>query len=349
MIFASDNWAGASPAILEAIAVAMRQPAPAYGTDDWTRRAEQRLSALFEREAAVFFVTSGTAANVLALSHLGPPWGAVYCHATAHIHTSECGGLEGQGRKLVPLVGDGTRVTADALEAAVAAARRGDAHSIQPATVSITNISECGTVYSATDVAALGAVCRSHGLRLHMDGARFANALATLGCTPAELTWKAGVDALSFGATKCGAVAAEAVVFFDPALAQDFAYRRMRGGQLLSKMRFVSAQMLAWLDGGHWLAMATQANAMAQRLATGFAAVGVRAVWPVEGNMVFAVMSDRQVARLTAAGAALRATTRAEMCGSVELGAGEAVYRHVCSFASTADEVDHYIDILSGR
>ncbi|MGI9464723.1 MAG: threonine aldolase family protein, partial [Aestuariivirgaceae bacterium] len=237
MNFASDNVYGVDPAILAAIGTANETlTAPAYASDDWTGRTEAALNEVFEREVGVYMVASGTAANGLALSTLTQPFNAILCHADSHINVDECGAPEMfcGGAKLYGIEGPGNKLSAASLEAMLATFVRGE-HNSKPAAVSITQATELGTVYSLDELAAIIKVARGHGLKVHMDGARFANALAALGCTPAEMTWKAGMDVMSFGATKNGALALEAVIFFDQALAEDFAYRRMRGGQLLSK------------------------------------------------------------------------------------------------------------------
>ncbi len=305
MDFRSDNVTGAAPEILAAVAAANAGTAAAYGEDEITARVERRLCDLFETEVAAFPVATGTAANSLALSVLVPPYGAVYCHPLSHVNVDECGGPEFYtgGAKLVPLPGPDGKMAAADLDAALRAAGAGIVHHAQPAAVSLTQATECGTVYKPAEVAALAAVAHRHGLRVHMDGARFANAVAALGCAPADLTWRAGVDALSFGATKNGALAAEAVVFFDRALAASFGYRRKRAGHLFSKMRFLSAQLEAYLKDGLWLRLAAHANAMAARLARGLAAVpGVRLAFPVDANEVFAVLPEPVIAGLEAEG-----------------------------------------------
>jgi threonine aldolase len=300
--FISDNVNGASPEILEAVLAANAGAAPSYGADEITARLQGRFGEIFERDCAVFPVATGTAANVLALSVLSPPFGAIYCHEDSHVNVDECGAPEfySGGAKLVALPGAGGKVTADDLAAAVKGA--GNVHSVQPAAVSLTQSSEAGTVYSLGDLAAIAEVARARGLGLHMDGARFANALVALGCSPAEATWKAGVEALSFGATKNGALAAEAVVFFEPARAADFAYRRKRGGHLFSKMRFLSAQLEAYLADDLWLRNARHANALAARLGEGLGGLpGVALSHPVEANEVFAWMPEAMIRGLEAA------------------------------------------------
>jgi threonine aldolase len=304
MNFCSDNVAGVSPEILAALAAVNEGAAPSYGADAVTERVTRRLAEIFEREVSVFPVVTGTAANALALSTLVPPWGMVYCHAEAHIATHECGALEfhSGGARIAGIAAADGKITAADLATLLPGAK-GFVHAMQPAAVSLTQATEAGTVYRPAEIAAIGAVAREHGLAMHMDGARFTNALVHLGATPAEITWKAGVDALSFGATKNGAMAAEALIFFDAKRGADCAFRRMRAGHLLSKMRFVSAQLEAYLTDDLWLRNARHANAMARRLAEGLAAMpGVRLRHAVEANEVFAEMPDALIAHLHGGG-----------------------------------------------
>lgn len=287
---ASDNVAGAAPEILAAIASAAGGRQPSYGGDEVTARLQQRLSDVFERRVAAFPVPTGTAANALALASFTPPWGVVLCHREAHVAVDECGAPEfyTHGAKLLLADGAHGKLTPATLTAAVPE-WRGDVHRSQPATLSLSQATESGTVYSPAEIGGLAEAARGHGLAVHMDGSRFANALAAQGYSPAELTWKAGVDVLSFGGTKNGCVMAEAVVFFDPDKAADFAFRRKRAGHLLSKMRFVSAQLEAYLADGLWLRLAGNANARARQLAEGLQALpGVTLEHPVEANEVFA-------------------------------------------------------------
>jgi threonine aldolase len=303
MNFRSDNVTGIAPEILAAIAAANAGAAASYGADAITERLCRRVSEIFEHEAAVFPVATGTAANALALASVTPVWGAIYCHEASHVQTDECGAPEffAGGAKLLPLAGAGAKLAPAAIEAAMI--ERGVVHHVQPAAISISQATEAGTVYQPGEIAALAAVACRHGLALHMDGARFANAVAALGCSPADLAWRAGVDVLSLGATKNGALAAEAVVFFDPAKADGFAYRRKRGGHLFSKMRFLSAQLDAYLADGLWLRNARHANAMAGRIAAGLAALpGARLRHPVEANEVFVELPEAAIAALDAAG-----------------------------------------------
>ena len=301
--FCSDNVTGASPEILEALARASEGSAMPYGNDPLTRRVEARFQEVFETDCAVLPVATGTAANGLGLAAMTPPWGAVYCHREAHINVDECGAPElfTGGAKLVALDGDHGKLPAETLAAAIAGA--GVVHHVQPAAISLTQATEAGTLYSLDEVAAMGALARAHGLGLQMDGARFANAIVALGASPAQATWKAGVDALSFGATKNGALAAEAVVVFRPELAETLEFRRKRGGHLFSKMRFLTAQLDAYLADGLWLENARHANAMAARLAEGLAALpGVELVHPVEANEIFARLPEALIAGLLGEG-----------------------------------------------
>ncbi len=293
MNFASDNVTGAAPEILEALARGAGGAATPYGDDAATERLAARLAELLEHPVRVFPVATGTAANALALSVLAPPYGAVYCHEEAHIEVDECGAPElyTGGAKLVPVPGAHGRLGPADLDDRLARAGAGVVHHVQPAALSLTQATEAGTVYRPAEIAALAEVARRHGLGVHLDGARFANAVATLGCAPADLTWRAGVDILCLGATKNGCLAAEAIVLFDDARAEALGFRRKRGGHLLSKMRFVSLQLEAWLADDLWLRLARHANAQAARLAEGLARVpGVRLVHPVEANEVFVAL-----------------------------------------------------------
>ena len=300
MRFFSDNAAAACPEVMAAIAAANRLDT-AYDGDALSRRLSERFSDLFGTEAVALWVATGTAANGLALAALCPPHGSVVCHRDAHIQNDECGAPEFYtgGAKLVLAEGEGAKLTPEAVEAAMATIRN-DVHQVQPHALSITNATEYGLVYTPEETAALGALCRERGLGFHIDGARFANAVARLGCAPADLTWKAGVDALSFGFVKNGGMSAEMLVFFRPELAAATLYRRKRAGHLLSKGRYLAAQVLAMLEGDVWLRNARQANAAAARVAE--AAGGERLVLPVEANEIFVRVSPDEAARLRAQG-----------------------------------------------
>ncbi|HLJ65560.1 MAG TPA: beta-eliminating lyase-related protein [Stellaceae bacterium] len=303
MNFRSDNVAGIAPAILQAIIAANDGRAPAYGSDALSQALEDRVARIFEHDVAVFPVATGTAANALALASATPPWGAIYCHAESHIAQDECGAPEFYtgGAKLVPIEGAHGKITAAAIAAKLAPTST--VHQAQPAAISLTEASEAGTLYRPAEIAEIAALARARGLVLHMDGARFANAVAALQASPAELTWRAGVDILSLGATKNGALAAEAVIVFDRAKAADLGFRRKRGGHLFSKMRFLSAQLDAYLRDDLWLDNARHANAMAARLAAGLHGMkGVRLCHPVEANEVFVEMPEPVAASLEAQG-----------------------------------------------
>ncbi len=301
MNFRSDNTATAAAEILAALASVNDKPSAAYGEDPWSRKLDEVFSALFERDVRVFTVATGTAANSISLASAVPPWGAILCHREAHIECDECGAPEfySGGAKLVLIDGEAAKITPDGLREAIARNARG-IHSVQPAAVSISQASERGAVYTPSEVAALGEIARGAGLAFHMDGARFANAVAALGCSPAEISWKGGVDLLSFGATKNGALAAEAIVCFDPARAEEVARRRKRGGHLLCKGRYAAAQFLAYLEGGLWLKLARRANDLAKRLGE---AAGAHLSVPVQTNQVFIKPGVDALAKLRAAGA----------------------------------------------
>jgi threonine aldolase len=282
--FLSDNTSTVCPEILAALQAANRGLAAPYGEDSWTARLDSALSAFFGTEVRAFAVLTGTAANSLALATLSPPYGAIFTHEQAHIVTDECGapGFFSGGAQLALLPGEHGRIATETLTAALAVPV--DLHRVQPAALSITQPTEAGTVYRPQEIAQLAAIAHGRGLKVHMDGARFANALAFLDCHPSELTWRAGVDVLSFGATKSGAMAAEAVVFFDPTLVRDFELRRKRAGQLLSKSRYVAAQLLAYLESGLWKRNAARTNALAAEIGR---AAGSALLHPVEANEVF--------------------------------------------------------------
>jgi len=299
MRFFSDNAAPACPEVLAALAQANVLDT-AYDGDQWSKRLDGVVSDLFETPVRALWVASGTAANCLALAALCPPHGAVICHREAHIQNDECGAPEfyTHGAKLLLAEGAGAKLAPDSVKAVLDATRK-DVHQVQPHALSITQATENGRVYSAAEVAALGEVARAHGLGLHMDGARFANAVAHLGCAPAEITWRAGVDALSFGFIKNGGMMAELLVFFRTELADATLYRRKRAGLLASKGRYLAAQILAMLEGDTWLRNARAANAGATLLAR---AAGDRLIHPVEANEVFLRVSADEASRLRAAG-----------------------------------------------
>lgn len=300
MRFFSDNTATACPEILAALQEANQGLERAYGDDPWTTRLDEVFSAFFEHPVRAFAVATGTAANSLALATLSPPYGAIFAHEEAHIACDECGapGFFTGGAQLVLMAGEDGKLTASALSDTLQG-HPVSVHSVQPAAVSLTQSTELGTSYRPHELAVLTEVAHRHGLKVHMDGARIAGALAFLGVSPAELTWRAGIDVLSFGATKNGALGAEAVVFFDKSLVKDFELRRKRAGHLLSKSRYVSAQLIAYLETGLWQRNAERANRLARQIG---AAAGARLLHPVEANEVFLRLFPADKAALRGAG-----------------------------------------------
>jgi threonine aldolase len=308
MNFLSDTTAPAHPALIEAIAAANTGFEASYGADAISARVEARLKAIFETELKVLFAVSGTASNALALSVLCPNHGAILCHDEAHIHRDERGAPEffTGGGKLIPLHGDHARISLDALDRALAEIPEDFVHSSPVRVLSLSNLTESGSAYTPSDVAERAERVHRRPAFVHMDGARFANALVSLGCTPAELTWKAGVDALCFGATKNGALGAEAVILFPPVMDRfgDLQARQKRSGHMAPKMRFLAAQFEAWLKDDLWLDLARTANAHARALAGGLEALdGVDVLHPVAGNEVFVRLPEALGDRLVAAGA----------------------------------------------
>jgi len=300
---ASDNYAGICPEAWAALAEANQGHAPGYGDDPWTARAADLIRELFETDCEVFFVFNGTSANSLALASLGQSYHSVLCHEVAHVETDECGAPEffSNGMKVLTLAGPNAKVTPEAVDHMVR--RRTDIHYPKPRAVSLTQATELGTVYTPAELKAVWATARSHGLRVHMDGARFANAVAALGVAPKEITWQAGVDVLCFGGTKNGMAVGEVVVFFDRELAREFDYRCKQAGQLASKMRFLAAPWVGMLKDGAWLRHARHANAMAERLhglVCGIA--GVKVLHPREANSVFAGLPRAAIEGLRARG-----------------------------------------------
>ncbi len=327
--FASDNYAGICPEALQALIAANAGQAPAYGEDDWTLRASDRLRELFSTECDVYFAFNGTASNSLALASLCQSYHSVICHELAHVETDECGGPEffSNGSKLLLARGeDGKLTPASMLEIIT---RRNDIHYPKPRVVTLTQATEVGTVYRPEEIAELADLAHRHGLRVHMDGARFANAAATLGASPADLSWRAGVDVLCFGGTKMGLPVGEAILFFNRALSEDFAWRCKQAGQLASKMRFLSAPWLGILENGNWLRHASHANEMAKRLARGLAQIaGARLLFPVEANSVFVSLPTAVLENLRGIG--WRFYTF--------IGAGGA--RFMCAWDTTQESVD---------
>jgi threonine aldolase len=335
MRFESDNAAGVHPQVMRAIAEAADAPGT-YDGDGYSARLDAAFAQIFGAEVTVLWVATGTAANALALSVLCPPYGGVICHEEAHIREDECGaaGFFTGGATLLPLPGPGAKVAAGDVHALLAR-RDVDQHTLPPRCLSITNASEYGLIYTPAEVTALGAVAREFGLRFHVDGARFANAVAALGASPADLTWRVGVDILSFGFSKNGALMAEALVVFDPALAVELRYRRKRAGHLPSKGRMIAAQILAMLDGDLWLANARAANAAARLLGEAAAA---RLVHPVEINEMFLTLTAAEAQALRAQGFGFYAW---------DAGEGGGVYRFVTGWHQCAADVEPLAQALA--
>ena len=342
MRFASDNTSGASPEVMAALIAANEGFASSYGADQIMAEVTVDLRRIFEApDAVVHLVATGTAANALALASLVQPWQTVFCHTHAHIEEDECGAPEffSNGAKLVLVPGDHGKIDPTALTRALHATG-GSVHGVQPGALSLTNVTEAGTVYRPDEIATLAAMARARGIPTHLDGARFANALCATGATPAEMTWKAGVDVLSFGATKNGCLGVEAVIFFDPAKDWEFQLRRKRAGHLWSKHRFLAAQMQGYLAQDAWLNRAAHANAKAKRLAQGVAAhPDVTLLHPVDANVMFVHWSPATEARLRQAGAAFLAQPAPE---------GRLGARLVTSWATTDADIDAFLTALAG-
>ncbi len=334
--YRSDNTGRAAPEILEALVRANHDTALGYGGDEWTAALQRRFSDLFETAVRVFPVATGTAANALSLAAISPSWGIVYCSEAAHINTSEANaaGFFGGGLKLALVGGENGRISAERLAETLATIAPGQLHRGQPAAVNVTQASDLGTVYSPAEIRGIAEVAKTRGLSVHMDGARFANALARLGCSPAEATWRAGVDIMSFGATKNGGALCDAIVVFAPQLVDGLAVQLRRAGQVWSKMRFASAQLLAYVEGGLWLDMARASNGVAARIAAGLAGIpGVRLLAPVEVNEIFLELPAAVMDLLEADGFGFYRRTKT-------------LARFVCRFDATETEADALLAAL---
>jgi threonine aldolase len=348
MHFASDNWSGAHPKIAASLTRHASGFASAYGTSDLDKAVEDRFSEIFEREVAVFFVATGTAANSLALASVARAGGVSFCHADAHVNADEGGAPEflTGATRLFGVEGAEGRIDPTALSAAIARFEPPTPHHGRAMAVTVTQATEVGTVYSLDELDRIAAVAKSRDLPLHMDGARFANALVALDASPAEMTWKRGIDMLSFGGTKNGCWCAEAIVFFDPEMAADMPFIRKRSAQLFSKSRFISAQLEAYLDGELWLDLARHSNAMADRLRTGLAAKNTaRLAWDTTANEVFVVIEKSAADRAREKGARFHPWQPPH--GWLPLPKeNETLIRLVTSFATTEDEVDQFIEVV---
>ncbi len=348
MYFGSDNWAGASPEISAALMQHSTGFAPAYGASDVDAAALTRFRVLFGSQAEVFIVATGTAANSLALAAVNKPGGVTFCHSHAHVIEDECGAPEyfTGGARLCPVEGDLGKIDPQALEAAIARYPAAFVHGGQPMAVTITQASEAGTVYSLDEIRAISAICRRHGLPLHMDGARFANALVTLDCSAAQMTVDCGVDLLSFGGTKNGCWCAEALVVLNPAHAREMPFLRKRAAQLFSKSRFIAAQFDAYLKDGLWLELAANANAMAGQLAAhAVKSDKVRLGWEPQANEVFLIIRKDKAEFLKANGVVFYPWP-VPLFAAGKIGPNDSLNRFVTSFATTPEEIRRFADLI---
>jgi threonine aldolase len=334
--YRSDNTGRAAPQILEALVRANHDTALGYGADDWTADLQRRFSELFETSVRVFPVATGTAANALALAALGPSWGIVYCSEVAHINTSEANaaGFFGCGVKLVAIGGSHGKIDAGLLAETLVGISPAQLHRGQPSAASLTQATDLGAVYSLDEIRAVAEAAKRRGLRLHMDGARFANAVARLGCSPADATWRAGIDIMSFGATKNGGALCDAIVVFSPELAEGLAVQLRRAGQVWSKMRFASAQLIAYVENGLWLEMARASNRIAARIAAALLDISAaRILAPVEANEIFLEVPDGTMDALERDGFQFYRRSRT-------------LARFVCRFDTTEAEADELASAL---
>lgn len=344
MFFASDNSGPVAPAIMAAMADANSGHSMAYGNDPWMEKAQAEIREVFEApEAAVYLVSTGTAANALALSTLTSPFQAIYCSPLAHIVEDECNAPEffSGGARMSP-VGNSVKINPDALRDVIAGQAQGDVHCTQRGPLSITQVTERGTVYTLDEIRALTRIAQDFDLPTHLDGARFANAQVALGCTPADMTWRAGIDAVSFGGTKNGCMGVEAVIFFDPAHAWQFELRRKRAGHLVSKHRYLAAQMLGYLQKDLWLTLAKTSNAKGAALAEGLATIpDASLAHPVDANMLFLTLPRALHAKLQAAGA------RYAVMGDLTTGADDdaLMCRLVCDWSISDDAIDQFLTL----
>ncbi|MEY2562029.1 MAG: threonine aldolase [Verrucomicrobiota bacterium] len=331
--FASDNTAAICPEAWAALAEATAERAASYGDDKWTRRASERVREIFETDCAVFFVFNGTAANSLALAHLARSFHSVVCHEQAHIDTDECGGpgFFGGGLKLLPTSGAEGKLDLAQVEAAIDAERQRGLHAPDPRVISVTQATELGTVYRRDEIERIAEFARARSLFLHMDGARFANAVAALACAPKTITWEAGVDVLCFGGTKNGTAAGELVIFFKKELAQEFDYRAKQAGQLASKQRFLAAPWFGLLHQDVWLENARRANACAESLAAKLSGLGMKPEFPREASAVFLRMDDNLVAKLKGRGWQFYKFIEPD------------VYRLMCSWSVTEQDIEDFV------
>ena len=348
MFFKSDNWAGASDVVSNALATAHTGYAATYGDSDYDHQVKRQLEEIFETELELFFVSTGTAANALSLTSMMRPGGVVFCHDESHIMADECGAVEyfSGGGRLCPISGASGKINATQVADAQQRYPASFIHAGQPAAISVAQATEAGTIYPLDELDELGQLANRDGLGFHMDGARFANALCHLNVTPAEMTWKRGVDILSFGATKNGCWCAEAVIIFNMELANQFAFLHKRAGQLLSKSQFVAAQFAAYLKDDHWLYLANHTNSMAHYLRTNIEqAENIRHAWPTQSNEIFVLISNDRLAAVRNAGAQFYDWPVPKV-PPYEEGENETLCRLVTSFRTNRAEIDQFLGYI---
>lgn len=352
MYFGSDNTTGASEQIMHDLMIANQGFSSAYGDDEWTLKAKESIQQMLDKEAEVFFVTTGTAANCLALASMTPPWGSILCHGQAHIINDELTAPEffTQGARLVGLDQGLAKLSLSTVNHFLTNNSAHPPHTTEPSVLSITQLNESGQLYSIEEIKTLTTLAHQHGLTVHMDGARFSNAVAAIGCHPADISWKAGVDVLCLGATKNGALCAEAVVFFNKDLARNFEAQRKRSGHLISKSRFIGAQFCSWLKNDHWLELATHANNMACDLSIALKELPfIKPVWPVQGNEVFMVMPKKVISYAQSQGAVFYEWPQSLLPDGFDITAEEELVRFVTSFKTTAEDIKNIITCISSR
>lgn len=349
MNFGSDNLSGASEQVMQFLQDANTELQTPYAGDDWTKQAEQRIQEIFGTDAKVFFVITGTAANCLALASICNPWDSILCHGQAHIINDELTAPEffTGGARLIGLERATAKLSYQALQEYLANNTPHPPHNAMPGALSLSQLTESGQVYQPEELRALTALAKEHGLAVHMDGARFANAVASLGCHPADITWKAGVDVLCLGATKNGALMAEAVVFFNHELSERFVQLRKRSGHLLSKGRWFGAQFCGWLHDDHWLTLAHHANEQASKLATGISQSDAASlIWPVAGNEMFVRITRQKAQMLADNGAVFNEWFTDILPEDQKLKPDETVLRLVTSFKTQPEDIERFIELL---
>lgn len=349
MYFGSDNQTGASDKVFAALQQANDGISTPYGDDEWTYKAKQQLQDAFDHEADIYFVSTGTAANSLALSSMVNPWDSILCHGQAHIINDELTAPEffTGGARLIGLAANQPKLPLNAISECLAQGSAHPPHNAVPKALSLTQVTESGQVYSLEELSALTSIAHQHGLNVHMDGARFTNALVALNCSPAEMSWKAGIDVLSLGATKNGALCAEAVIFFNKPLAKQFVAQRKRAGHLISKGRWLGAQFVGWLEDDHWLTLAKQANQMAALLQQAFDThPDYQVIWPVPANELFVIMDNDNKERLRAKGVIFYEWPAKFLPSDLAIDDSQSVVRLVTSFKTTTDDLNSFIELL---